>query len=160
MAINAKTNLSNITINFDNGDSVVFWYNPNDPMFFERLNKMGSNIQKEIENLELEDFSIGKDGQPIITGEIENLPENEKKKLVDNWLSIIKKVNNIICSEIDKIFFGEASSKIFKYNSPLSMIDDKYYTTIILKDIFTEIYGVLKRQQKEKISKKRKAEKL
>lgn len=143
MAISAKTNLKSIKIKFDNGDEVKFYYNPEDSRFYSKLYLLEDNIQKAIDMIRDEQSK-----KPV--------DETDEVAIAKECLELFDKTDKIICDEVDKLFYGNASEKIFKYSSALSLYgDDEYYVTYILGEIFKDIESVLKKTTKNKISNKR-----
>lgn len=156
MAISAKTGLKPITIDYDNGERVEFYYNPSDPNFFNALYKMKENITNAMNNLNLENINTEL-LEKTTEGNIENLSDEEKEateKAVGDTLGAIDSVSNIFSNEIDKVFKGNASEKIFKYMSPFTIMENgQSYVEYILAEIFKEVGAVVKENQKRMIRK-------
>lgn len=116
------------TINFPEvNDSVDIFFNPTDEALPSRL----FEAQKKIEERSkaLGDFKIDENG----------LPE------ADEYIEKSNELRQIIYDEIDYAFGNKISDKLFKYCSPLTVTNGKYYflqfiekITPILKEIIEE----------------------
>lgn len=101
-------------IEFDNGDKEVIYFNPNDVDLAERIKEMQVNLAKKADEV---DKAQGAD---------------EEKA---DYLAMFAELNQAIKEEIDKAFNGEISKSVFKYCSPMSIVDGQYYVALFFEEV-------------------------
>lgn len=101
-------------IEFDNGDKEVIYFNPNDVDLAERIKAMQANLAKKADEI---DKAQG---------------ANEEEA---DYLAMFAELNQVIKDEIDKAFNGEISKAVFKYCSPMSIVDGQYYVALFFEEV-------------------------
>lgn len=117
-------------IEFDNGDRQTIYFNPNDPNLFIRL----KDFQKclEARTAELKDVALNSDGTPVQEDNIE---------VVESF----RKMQEVICEEIDRAFGGEISEIVFKHCSPFAIVEGDYFIIQFVEAITPEIEKHIKK---------------
>lgn len=108
-------------IEFDNGDKDSIWFNPTDPQLAIRLKDFGSSVSEKLKAYD--DMEVTVDGQAKDESDIEKFRE----------------MLNIIYEEIDKAFDSKISDVVFKYCSPLAIVDGDYFMMNFVNAIIPEI---------------------
>lgn len=108
-------------IEFDNGDKDSIWFNPTDPQLAIRLKDFGSSVSEKLKAYD--DMEVTVDGQAKDESDIEKFRE----------------MLNIIYEEIDKAFDSKISDVVFKYCSPLAIVDGDYFMMNFVNAITPEI---------------------
>lgn len=101
-------------IEFDNGDKEVIYFNPNDVELAERVKAMQANLAKKADEI---DKAQGAD---------------EEKA---DYLAMFEALNKAIKEEIDKAFNSEISKAVFKYCSPMSVVDGRFYAELFFEEV-------------------------
>lgn len=102
----------------DRNETVTIYFNPVDPKLPQKL----LDIEKKIEK----NFNINK------RKEEGTINEND-------YLKVISELDNFVRSEIDYAFGNKISDKVFRFCSPLSIINGKYFFTIFLETLMPAI---------------------
>lgn len=101
-------------IEFDNGDKEVIYFNPNDVDLAERIKGMQANLAKKADEI---DKAQGAD---------------EEKA---DYLAMFNELNQAMKEEIDKAFNSEISKAVFKYCSPMSVVDGRFYAELFFEEV-------------------------
>lgn len=108
-------------IEFDNGDKDTIYFNPSDPNLFIRFSDFEDKIRERLKDVE--DLELTENG----------LPKNDE--LVDSF----KRINNIICEELDIAFGNKISDVVFKHCSPFAIVDGEYFIVQFMEALRPEI---------------------
>ncbi len=155
MAIKLSTGKVAFPIEFDNGDVQNIYFNPSDPELATRLMSAKDKIAEKVNNLNFEDFELSNSGEPITIDEIDdvqNLSEEQLKKITERAKLISKVVTEtkkIICEELDAAFDSDISSVVFKYCSPLAIVDGNYFILNFLEAIAPELRTYIENANKD-----------
>lgn len=105
--ISVDSNLEKFTLVFKDrkGAAVDIYFDPCDFDMIARFGDAKNNIESELSKME---------------SELSEFKEEDEKD-TDKAAELIKKTNDIIYSEVDKIFGNNISEEVFKYCSPLSL---------------------------------------
>ena len=122
------------TIPFDNGDKIILEFNPTDYKFYTLYLQLTKNVGKIF--LEFEETAKSSFGEK----EVALYEETEKK----------------IKEEFDKVFGVGAGDQIFKYCSPVSIVDGQYYPFYFLEAFEPEIVSVMNEKAKKSAEKAKK----
>lgn len=101
-------------IEFDNGDKEVIYFNPNDVELAERIKGMQANLAKKADEI---DKAQGADDEKT------------------DYLDLLNKLNQAMKEEIDKAFNSEISKAVFKYCSPMSVVDGRFYAELFFEEV-------------------------
>lgn len=101
-------------IEFDNGDKEVIYFNPNDVELAERVKAMQANLAKKAD-------------------EIDKAQVADEEKA--DYLAMFEELNKAIKEEIDKAFNSEISKAVFKYCSPMSVVDGRFYAELFFEEV-------------------------
>lgn len=110
-------------IEFDNGETEVIYFNPNDPDLAVRMKDFETLINKRVE--ELGNISVGTDGTPT-DRDAENI-------------EAVRQIQQVMYEEIDRAFNSKISDKVFKYCSPFAVVDGNYFILAFIEGIMPEI---------------------
>ena len=155
MAMKLSTGKVAFPIEFDNGDKDCIYFNPSDPDLATRLIKSKDRIEKQINEMQFEDFELASNGEPITVKSIDELSaldEKEAESVFNNakkMSDIMDKCKEIVCNEIDVAFGGDVSSVVFKHCSPFAQIGGKLFVTTFLESILPEIEKHAKKEQQK-----------
>lgn len=130
MAMKLSTGKIAFPIEFDNGDKQNIYFNPNDPDLSIRLKDFQGKIQERTKDLK--NLKLNADGNP------EN-PENAE--LIEEF----RKIQDILCEELDVAFGGDISSVVFKHCSPFAIVDGEYFLMQFIEAIKPEIEKHIKK---------------
>ncbi len=127
MAVTLKTgSLEYIDIEFDRGDKFQLGFNPADPDLLIKFKNFSENLKKYQSKLD------------------------EKKEL--DFAGVYEEVVSEIKLDVDSIFRSPVSEMIFKYTSPLAIVDDELFVTLFFSAILPEIKDKIK-QSNERMKK-------
>ena len=115
-------------IEFDNGDTDVIYFNPNDPDLAKRLTEYGKKVSDRFRQLS-EDIALKQDGTPEDVGRL-----NE-----------VLKMQEILYEELDVAFGAPVSKVVFKYCSAFAIVDGMPFVTQFMHAITKEIEKVNKK---------------
>lgn len=162
MAIKLNTGVVPFDIKFDNGETGTIYFNPTDPDLTIRFSNAYKNITERVENLEKKDIQLNNDGSVELPDEIndyENLTDEQQKELMNrvNFVtSVTQDTRDIMCEELNSAFASDVSSVVFKYCSPLAIVDGEYMIIQFLKAISPEIKKHIEKANKDSDKKKQK----
>lgn len=111
-------------IEFDNGDTEVIYFNPND---VELANRM-KNLQAEL---------------------VEKAKEIEKQENEGDYLAMFSALNESIKQALNKAFNSDVSTAVFKYCSPFAIIDGEFYVSLFLSQAVKAIQKECSKSQKK-----------
>lgn len=116
--INVKTGLKTFKINFsDRNESAEISFNPNDPDLSIRFSELKDRIGEKLKNVK--DIDLNEDGTA--------------KDL--SYVEQVKEITDIVKSEIDIAFGNKISDVVFKYCSPMALVDGDYFILQFIKAI-------------------------
>ena len=121
MAIKLNTGKVAFPIEFDNGDSVNIFFNPNDPDLFVRFSEFEKRMSEKIKDID--DIDMNEDGTP------------KDINIVDEF----KKMKDALCEELDIAFGNKISGDVFKHCSPFAIINGDYFVIQFIMAIRPEI---------------------
>lgn len=121
-------------IEFDNGDSDVIYFNPNDPDLMVRLMNFRKIVAEKIN--EIDDA----DGVELT---------NEGKPKLAQHIEIFEKMQKIMKDEIDIAFGSNISSVVFKHCSPFALTGGEYFVVQFIAAITPEIERCIADSKKE-----------
>lgn len=162
MAIKLSTGNVPFDIEFDNGKKGTIYFNPTDSDLMVRLSNAYNNIENRLKELEKEDVILNNDGSVKLPDDIddyENLTDEQKQefiKHIDFMTSVLQDTRDIVCNEINKVFASDVSSVVFKYCSPLAVINGEFMVVQFLNAIAPEIKKYIDKANKEAEKKKQK----
>lgn len=142
-------------IEFSNGESGTIYFNPNDPDFSNRFFNAQEEIEKRLNNLETEEIILENSGNvdiPLTIEGYEKLSEEERNSLEDTAKkvsSVLEETKKVICEELDKAFDSDVSSVVFKYCSPLGVVNGEYMVVQFLNAILPAIQKTINASNKE-----------
>lgn len=122
-------------IEFDNGDKDTIYFNPSDPNLFVRFTEFEKKIDERLKDVK--DYELNADG----TVKSEELAES------------FKKINNIVCEELDTAFGSKISDVVFKHCSPFAIVDGEYFIVQFVEALKPEIQKHIKKAQAENAKK-------
>lgn len=155
MGIKLSTGKVAFPIEFDNGDIQNIYFNPSDPELATRLMSAKDKITKKVNKLEYNDIELSNSGEPVAIeniDDIQNLSDKQLEKVSENAKVIAKVVTDtkqIICEELDFAFGSDISSVVFKYCSPLAIVDGNYFILNFLEAIAPELVKYNEKANKE-----------
>lgn len=114
-------------IEFDNGDKVAVYFNPNDPDLMIRMKNLDKKVQEKIEGIG--DIELTNEGKPTQISQIETF----------------EKMQNILKSELDYAFGGSVSEVVFKHCSPFAIVEGEYFVVQFIQAITPEIEKHIKK---------------
>lgn len=129
-----STGKTRFEIPFDNGDKCILEFNPTDAVF---MHKYGT-LHKKVGEVFLEYTEKRKGATDI-----------DEVKLVEDSTSKIKAL-------FDEVFGKGAGDGIFRYCSPVSIVDGKYYPFYFLAEFEPDIVGAINATTKESAEKLKK----
>ncbi len=100
----------------DKDETVTIYFNPTDPDLLIRFFEVEKRVEKKIRNI----------------GQRKAVKNKDK---AENYLSLIKETNKVIYDEVDYAFGNKISDKVFKYCSPLAIVNGKYFITTFFEAI-------------------------
>lgn len=121
MAMKLSTGKVAFPIEFDNGDKDVIYFNPADPDLMRRFHDFENNLAKKMN--EMKDFELNEEGQPK-----EAVYVKEYQLMLD-----------VFCKELDYALGGEISKVVFKYCSPLAIVNGEFFVVQFIRAILPEI---------------------
>lgn len=145
MALKLSTGRVAFPIEFDNGDVQNIYFNPSDPELGTRFVAANEAITKRMEDLEIKDIELDPTGEPVNVSDFENFDDitETQAEYIKKRAAVISEVTaqtkKIIYEELDKAFDSDVSSVVFKYCSPLAIVNGEYFITAFLKAITPEI---------------------
>lgn len=98
-------------IKFDNGAEETIYFNPSDPNLITRLADFQIKLESKAKEMD------------------------DKENSLDGFFDFQK----FVCDEIDRVFEGEVSAKVFKYRAPFAIVNGDYFITQFLDRITPEI---------------------
>lgn len=131
MAIKLNTGKEAFPIEFDNGDKVEIYFNPNDPDLSIRMRDFQKNVEKRTDFYN--DIALDADGNPVDVSAIDKFEE----------------MRNIVCEELDRAFNSDISSKVFKHCSPFAIVDGNYFMLQFIEAIRPEIEKRVKKANEQ-----------
>lgn len=132
MAMKLNTGKVAFPIEFDNGDKQTIYFNPNDPDLMVRFSNFETNLSSRIEKFK--DFELDEEGKP--------------KEMI--FLEEYKKMCEAFYEEFDSAFGGEISTTVFKYCSPLAIVNGEYFVIQFIQAILPEIERHVNKAAKSK----------
>lgn len=111
-------------IEFDNGESTVIYFNPVDADLAVRMSKFGKQIEERIEQL-VKSVELSNDGTA--------------KRDIDGDVAFVEKVQEEVMDAVDEAFNSSISREVFKYCSPLALVDGNYFIINFMEAIVPEI---------------------
>ena len=127
MAMKLNTGKIAFPIEFDNGDKQNIYFNPNDPNLSIRLKDFQDKVSERMRSLE--DIRLNAEGKP------------EDAEVIEDF----RKIQNILCEELDVAFGGEVSAVVFKYCSPFAVVNGDYFLMQFIEAIQPEIEKHIKK---------------
>lgn len=123
---NMKFNTGKVAfpIEFDNGESTVIYFNPTDADLAVRMSKLGEKLEQRIEQL-LNNTEMNNDGT--------------SKSGIDEDIAFVEKAQAEILDAIDEAFNSKIAREVFKYCSPLAIVDGNYSVINFIEGIAPEI---------------------
>lgn len=118
-------------IEFDNGDCETIYFNPNDPDLSIRLKDFQKKVEERLKDVG--DIKLNEKGEP------------DNIELIEDF----RKVQGILCEEIDNAFNGDISAKVFKHCSPFALVDGNYFIIQFIEAIKPEIERKIRESRKE-----------
>ena len=155
MALKLSTGKIAFPIEFDNGDVQNIYFNPSDPELGTRFIAANETIKARVNQLEFADVELSEGETPIDISAIENFEDvtEGQAEYIQKKAALIAEITEstkkIICEELDKAFDSEVSKVVFKYCSPLAVVNGEYYITIFLKAITPEIRKYAEKSNEE-----------
>lgn len=131
MAIKLNTGKEAFPIEFDNGDKVEIYFNPNDPDLSIRMRDFQKNVEERTDFYN--DIALDADGNPVDVSAIDKFEE----------------MRNIVCEELDRAFNSDISSKVFKHCSPFAIVDGNYFMLQFIEAIRPEIEKRVKKANEQ-----------
>ena len=130
--LNLNTGYIPVTVNFSGGkEPTEILINPSDADLAKRLFEAQKTIEEK--SKEIKDVEVDENGTPII----------------EDYVEKTNKINELVYESIDYAFNSDISSKIFKYCSPLAIIDGKPFVLQFLEKITPFIKETLEKEQKK-----------
>lgn len=128
---NMKFNTGKVAfpIEFDNGESTVIYFNPTDADLAVRMSKLGERLEERIKQL-TDNIEIGNDGNA--------------KSGIDEDIEFVEKAQAEILDAIDEAFNSKISREVFKYCSPIAIVDGNYSIMNFIEAIAPEIEQKIK----------------
>lgn len=145
MAIKLSTGKEPFELEFENGAKETIYFNPNDPDLISRLLKAKENIGKKLDTIDPEEIAPGSEGNIVLPEKISDFEELSDEQIemlekrAEKSAKMIEQTKKIICEEIDLAFASDISPTVFKYCSPLGIVNGEYYITQFLEAITPEI---------------------
>lgn len=155
MGIKLSTGKVAFPIEFDNGDVQNIYFNPSDPGLATRLISAKDRITEKVNNLNYDDIELSNDGEPIAIDKFEdmkNLSEEQidgLTKQAEKMAQVITDIKQIICDELDTALGSDVSSVVFKYCSPLAIVDGNYFILNFLDALAPELQKYNEKANKE-----------
>ena len=129
--IELSTKMETFEIEFkDRGITAEIQFNPADPDLAVRFEEMQKRIEEKLNSLtkiELDENGNAKD-----------------LAFVDN----IKKVNSLLCDELDRAFGNKISDVVFQFCSPMAITGGEYFIVQFIKAISPVIEKSIKEKNK------------
>ena len=118
-------------IEFDNGDKLAIYFNPNDPDLMVRMKNLDEKIKSKVD--EIGDVDLDEEGKPTQIHQIERF----------------EKMQKILKEELDFAFGGSISDIVFKHCSPFAIVDGQYFVVQFVEAITPEIEKHIKKSNAE-----------
>ena len=131
MVIKLNTGKEAFPIEFDNGDKVEIYFNPNDPDLSIRMRDFQKNVEERTDFYN--DIPLDAEGNPVDVSAIDKFEE----------------MRNIVCEELDRAFNGDISSKVFKHCSPFAIVEGTYFMLQFIEAIRPEIEKRVKKANEQ-----------
>lgn len=131
MVIRLNTGKEAFPIEFDNGDKVEIYFNPNDPDLSIRMRDFQKNVEARTDFYN--DIALDTEGNPVDVSAIDKFEE----------------MRNIVCEELDRAFNGDISSKVFKHCSPFAIVEGNYFMLQFIEAIRPEIEKRVKKANEQ-----------
>lgn len=120
-----------IPIEFDNGDIETIYINTHDKGLIARLNNFENSIKARFEKIDFSKYQDkfadgGIDASMLDFDKLLNLSAEEMEKLTEKTTAIAElneEFEKQVKEEMDAIFDGDVSSKLFKYVPPLAEVE-------------------------------------
>lgn len=126
-----STGVIGFPIEFDNGDKQIIYFNPNDLELFVRLKKFENGLSKRIN--QIKDIELNNDGSAV---------NDAEAQLVEKLMQAIKE-------EVDYAFNSSISNVVFKYCSPLAVVNGEFYVEAFLTALTPEIKREIEKSNKK-----------
>ena len=121
-----STGKTAFTMEFDNGDKGIIYFNPNDRGIQERIKEFEKSVSEKVNKIDLEKYSsklgdgFSFDVNSIFDLSVEELEKiNEKVQVLND---IEKEYNSAVKSELDKVFNAKVSDVAFRYCEPFDTV--------------------------------------
>ena len=121
-----STGKTAFTMEFDNGDKGIIYFNPNDRGIQDRIKEFEKSVSEKVNKIDLEKYSarLG-DGFSFDVNSIFDLPADELEEInekVQVLNDIEKEYNSAVKTELDKVFNAKVSDVAFRYCEPFDTI--------------------------------------
>lgn len=114
-------------IEFDNGEVGTIYFNPTDPQLAVRIKDCGNAIEAELSKIASTDVNV----------------DGSAKSMDD--VDAIRECNECLLTEIDKAFDSKVSDVVFRYCSPLAIVNGNFFILSFLDAISPEIMGMIEK---------------
>jgi hypothetical protein len=155
MAMKLSTGKVAFPLHFNNGDVENIYINPHSTELHGKIKKFESSIHERLKKINFEKhkdaFADGIDIGSLDFTKLMDMSEEELEKIsnqTEAMIEIDKELEKEFCEEIDAIFEGDVSSKMFKYVPPLAMIPNdngecELYIMMVMRALAEEVqkYG-------------------
>lgn len=116
-------------IEFDNGETEVIYFNPNDRDFINRVRNFENSISERTKKIDIDKYKA-RIGEGISTDVIDyetlkNMSADEMNALCDKFSVVIDidaEYQQALKDELNDIFKTDVSSVVFKYCEPTDMV--------------------------------------
>jgi hypothetical protein len=145
MAIKLSTGKVKFPIEFDNGTKDAIYFNPNDPDLMARFIGAKDKISQRVQEMNFDDIELNNDGEPVQVNNVDEIFDLPAEKLqaiekqAEQASKAISEAKRIICEELDRAFDSNVSEVLFRYCSPLGIVDGNYYIIHVLNALTPEI---------------------
>lgn len=133
-----NTGRKTFPIEFDNGEKGSICFNPADPDLFIRFSKCKEKIERKIEELKTKGIAFDNEG---------NASSGDES--TESLIEITENIRDFICEEIDTAFCGDISSVVFKYCSPIALVNGEYMLQQFFEAVIPEIEIEIAKADKE-----------
>lgn len=121
-----STGKTAFTMEFDNGDKGIIYFNPNDRGIQDRIKEFENSVSEKVNKIDLEKYSarLG-DGFSFDVNSIFDLSADELEKInekVQVLNDIEKEYNSAVKTELDKVFNAKVSDVAFRYCEPFDTV--------------------------------------
>lgn len=118
-------------IEFDNGDTEIIYFNPNDRDFIKRVMNFENSIESRTKQINIEKYKSQLEDGIEVNINVNDLSALENMT-ADEMASLRKKINAVVDidleyqqalkEELNDIFKSDISSQVFKYCQPMDMV--------------------------------------